>query len=486
MMLEAVIGLEIHVQIDTRSKTFCGCSAGYGAEPNTHTCPVCLGLPGALPVLNQEVVRKGVIAGLALNCRIAPYSVLARKNYFYPDLPKAYQISQYELPLNTDGSVLIEQGGAGEPGRGGGPVRIVRAHIEEDAGKLVHDEDPRGPSYVDFNRCGVPLLEIVTAPDIRGPQEAVSFLQAVREIMQYTGVSECNMEKGELRVDVNISLREQGTGSMGVKQEIKNMNSFANVKRALEYEIKRQTRILRAGGSLGQETRLFNQQKNATVTMRTKEEAHDYRYFPDPDLVPIELSGEYVNRLRAELGELPAEKRRRFVEDYGLTAHDAEVLCSSHRVASYFEEAARGYPQPKRLANWIITELMRRLNERRLDIRHCPVRPDMLRGLLELIDRGTISRKMAKEVFEEMNATGESPERIVSGRGLRQVADEDELAAVVDQVLAENQQVVQDVLRGKEKAVGFLIGQVMKKTGGKASPGIANRLVRSRLQARSQ
>jgi aspartyl-tRNA(Asn)/glutamyl-tRNA(Gln) amidotransferase subunit B len=484
-MYEAVIGLEIHVQINTRSKTFCGCSTGYGAPPNTNTCPVCLGLPGALPVLNREAVRKGVIAGLALNCRIVPHSVMARKNYFYPDLPKAYQISQYEHPLNTGGSLRIEPEEGEEHAGEGKIVSIVRAHLEEDAGKLVHDEDPRGPSYVDFNRCGVPLLEIVTGPDIRSPRDAVSFLHAVREIMQYTGVSECSMEKGELRVDVNISLREQGARTMGVKQEIKNLNSFAGVRRALEYEIKRQTRILRTGGTLAQETRLFNQQKNATVTMRTKEEEQDYRYFPDPDLVPIDLTEEEVDRLRSELGELPAEKRRRFREEYGLTPQDTAVLCSSPRVASYFEETVRGYRRPKHAANWIVTELMRHLNESGLDIDRYRVRPAMLRELLELIDGGTISRKMAKEVFEQMSATGRSPGRIVGEKGLRQVSDEGELAAVVDQVFTEHSQAVREILQGKEKAVGFLIGQVMRKTRGKANPALANRLVRSRLQALS-
>jgi aspartyl-tRNA(Asn)/glutamyl-tRNA(Gln) amidotransferase subunit B len=477
-MLEAVIGLEIHVQIDTRSKTFCGCSSEYGAAPNAHTCPVCLGLPGALPVLNQEVVEKGIIAGLALNCSIEPRSILARKNYFYPDLPKAYQISQYELPINVGGYVEVEL--EGKPVK---RVGIVRAHIEEDAGKLVHDEDPKGPSYVDLNRCGVPLLEIVTDPDIRTPDEAVAFLQSIKEIMQYAGVSRCNMEKGELRVDVNISVREQGEQVLGVKQEIKNMNSFANVKRALEYEIKRQTRVLRSGGMLVQETRLFNPQKNATVSMRTKEEAHDYRYFPDPDLVPITIDQARIDELREALPELPAQRRGRFVEEYGIPMQDALVLCSTRSTADYFEQAAAGYGQPKRVANWMITELMRYLNEQRIGIGQYPVTPDMLREMFELIDGGTISTKMAKEVFDEMSRTGERAARIVENKGLRQIDDAGELGGVVEQTIQENPKVVDDFVQGKEKAFGFLMGQVMKKTRGKANPALANKLLREKLNA---
>lgn len=476
MNFEAVIGLEIHVQINTRTKTFCSCSTEFGAAPNTHTCPVCLGLPGALPVLNEEVVRKGVIAGLALGCRVSEFSVFARKNYFYPDLPKAYQISQYELPLNTGGSVLISTEDGQEK-----RIGIVRAHLEEDAGKLIHDEDPKGPSYVDFNRCGVPLLEIVTEPDIRTPDEAYLFLQAIKEIMQYTGVSECNMEKGELRVDVNISIRKVGQKRFGVKQEIKNLNSFANVKRALEYEVKRQTRVLRAGGKLIQETRLFDPRKGITVSMRSKEEAHDYRYFPDPDLVPVVLTREYIEELRKNLPELPAERRKRFVSQYGLKDYDAAILCSSWKLAGYFEEAVKGYPAPKKIANWILGEMIRVLNDRKIDVEQFPVPPVHIRELFSFIDTGVISGKMAKEVFSEMVSTGKSPTQIVGERNLKQLTDGRAIEAVIDEVMAECQIVVNEYKGGKQKAFGFLVGQVMKKTHGKANPHLVNEMLREKL-----
>lgn len=478
MNFEAVSGLEIHVQINTRTKTFCSCSTEFGAAPNTHTCPVCLGLPGALPVLNKEVVRKGVIAGLALGCRVSEFSVFARKNYFYPDLPKAYQISQYELPLSTGGGVLINTEDGQEK-----IIGIVRAHLEEDAGKLIHDEDPKGPSYVDFNRCGVPLLEIVTEPDIRTPEEAYLFLQAIKEIMQYAGISECNMEKGELRVDVNISVRRVGKKEFGVKQEIKNMNSFANVKRALEYEIKRQTRLLRTGGKLTQQTRLFDPRKGITVVMRSKEEAHDYRYFPDPDLVPIVITREYIEELRGNLPELPANRRRRFVSRYGLKDYEAAILCSSWKLADYFEEAARGYPGPKKIANWILGEVIRVLNERKIDVDQFPVPPAYIRELFNCIDTGIISGKMAKEVFGEMVSTGKSPVQIVEERNLKQLTDGDAIEAVIEEVIAEYRSVVSDYIGGKQKAFGFLVGQVMQKTHGKANPHLVNEMLHEKLNS---
>lgn len=477
MNYEAVIGLEIHVQIKTKTKTFCRCSTEFGAKPNTHTCPVCLGLPGALPVLNEEVVKKGITAGLALNSSIAPRSVFARKNYFYPDLPKAYQISQYELPLNTGGYVVIKDE-RGVDKR----IGITRAHLEEDAGKLIHDEDPRGPSYVDFNRCGVPLLEIVTEPDIRTSEEAYRFLTAVKEIMQFTGVSECNMEKGELRVDVNISMRPAGEEGFGVKQEIKNMNSFANVRRALDYEIKRQTRLLRSGEALTQQTRLFDQNKNATVQMRTKEEAQDYRYFPDPDLVPVLIDQDLVSSIQEELAELPEARRHRIVREYGLTEYDAANLCSSLSVARYFEEAVRGYEKPKKIANWILSEVMRVLNERKIHIDEFRIPAPMLRELLELTDSGVISGKMAKSIFEEMVTTGKRANQIVEERGLKQMSNRAEIEAVIDEVLKTNENAVSDYLSGKKNAFGFLIGQVMKKTGGRANPGLVNEILTSKMK----
>ncbi len=477
MLYEAVIGLEIHVQLNTRSKTFCSCSTEYGKEPNSNTCPVCLGLPGALPVLNEEALKKAIIAGLALNCEVREYSVFARKNYFYPDLPKAYQISQYEYPLNVNGYVEIT-GSDGKTKR----IGIIRAHLEEDAGKLIHDEDPHGPSYIDYNRCGIPLLEIVTEPDIRTPEEAYEFLQAIKEIMQYTGVSECNMEKGELRVDVNISMRKVGEKELGIKQEIKNMNSFANVKRALGYEIKRQTKILKAGGKLKQETRLFDQSKNSTVAMRRKEEAHDYRYFPDPDLVPVVLTREYIERLRESLPELPAEKRNRFVAEYGITQYDAQTICSDYRLAVYFEEAVKGYSNPKKIANWILSELMRVLNEKGIGIDKCRVKPWMLRELMELIDKGQISGKIAKSIFSEMAESGKTAEKIVKERGLSQITDEKELERVILKVLDSHKKVVEDLKRGKQKAFGFLVGQVMKETSGRANPKMVNEILKEKIE----
>ncbi len=477
MNFEAVIGLEIHVQLNTRTKTFCGCSTEFDEQSNIHTCPVCLGLPGALPVLNAEAVKKAVTAGIALNCEIASFSVFARKNYFYPDLPKAYQISQYEKPINVNGHITITTE-SGQTRK----IRITRAHLEEDAGKLVHDEDPKGPSYVDFNRCGVPLLEIVTEPDIRTPEEACLLLEAVKEIMQYSGVSDCSMEKGELRVDVNISLRESGAGALGVKQEIKNMNSFANVKRALEFEIKRQSKVLRGGGIVKQETRLFDPNKNATVSMRSKEEAHDYRYFPDPDLVPVILEKDFIDSIRSSLPELPESKRRRFVRDYGLTEYDAANICSSPFLANYFEEAAGEYGKPKKLANWILSETIRVLNERKIRIDRFTVTPHMLVELFELMDRGVISGKIAKEVFNDMAASGKRAEAIVDAKGLKQVTNRDEIARIVEAVISENTKVVEDYRGGKKKAFGFLVGLVMKKTGGKANPGIVNEILKHALE----
>jgi len=476
MNYETVIGLEIHIQLNTKSKTFCSCSTEFGAPPNTHTCPVCLGLPGALPVLNEEVVRKGMSAGLALNAHVENRSVFARKNYFYPDLPKAYQISQYELPINTGGQVRICTSEGTEK-----RIGITRAHLEEDAGKLVHDENPQGPSYVDFNRCGVPLLEIVTEPDIRDPDEAYQFLVAIKEIMQYAGVSECNMEKGELRVDVNISLRMFGEPAFGVKQEIKNMNSFANVKRALEYEVKRQSKLLRSGEKLVQQTRLFDVNKNATIPMRSKEEAEDYRYFPDPDLVPMDLTEKEIEKMREALPELPEAKRTRFVGEYGLTEYDAANLCTNLKMANYFEEAVRGYEKPKKIANWMLSELMRYINEQRIEIDKSTVTPVMLRELFDLMDSGVISGKIAKDVFTDMMSSGNSAGSIVERKGLKQVTDEGELDAVISEVISENANAVEELRGGKEKAFGFLVGQVMKKTKGKANPKLANRLLKEKI-----
>lgn len=474
MQFEPVIGLEIHAQLLTESKIFCGCSTKFGASPNTHTCPVCLGMPGVLPVLNQEVVEFAMKMALATHCTIAPYSQFARKNYFYPDLPKGYQISQYEFPLARDGWVDVETGTSTRR------IRIHRIHMEEDAGKLVHDEF-QPLSYVDFNRTGVPLLEIVSEPDINTPEEAAAYLRTLREVLRYLGICDGNMEEGSMRCDANISLRPVGTKTLGVKSELKNMNSFRNVQRALEFEIRRQTALLDRGEPVVQETRLWDANRNVTLSMRSKEEAHDYRYFPDPDLVPIVVDSEWVSTVRAKLPELPDTKRERFFRDYGLPSYDAQVLTSSKALAGYFEAVVRAFPQPKIVSNWIMSELLRELNRDDHDIEACPIAPDNLAELLQLIDSGTVSGKIAKTVFEEMYATRKRARAIVEEKGLVQVKDESAIEAVVDEVLAENPAEVQQYKAGKEKLLGFFVGQIMKKTKGKANPQLVNDILRKKL-----
>jgi len=476
MQFEPVIGLEVHAQLLTKSKIFCGCSTTFGAAPNTHTCPVCLGMPGVLPVLNRSVVEFTMKMALATHCRIAPYSQFARKNYFYPDLPKGYQISQYELPLADGGWVEVFCDGVSRK------VRINRIHMEEDAGKLVHD-DFQPISYVDFNRTGVPLIEIVSEPDIRSPEEAAAYLRTLREILRYLEICDGNMEEGSMRCDANVSLRPIGEESLGVKTELKNMNSFRNVQRALEFEIRRQRALLERGEPVIQETLLWDAGRGVTVSMRGKEEAHDYRYFPDPDLVPVEVDEEWIESVRRGLPELPDAKRERFVRDYGLPAYDAEVLTSSKALAGYFEEAAGLFPQPKIVSNWIMSELMRELKRDERDIEQCPVPPGNLAELLQLIENGTVSGKIAKTVFEEMYSSGRKPGEIVREKGLVQVTDASAIEAVIDEVLAENPKEVADYKAGKEKLFGFLVGQVMKKSRGKANPKVVNDILRSRLSS---
>ena len=476
MQFETVIGLEIHAQLLTESKIFCGCSTKFGASPNMHTCPVCLGMPGVLPVLNRQVVEFAMKMALATHCTIAPYSQFARKNYFYPDLPKGYQISQYEFPLARDGWVEVETGAVTRR------IRIHRIHMEEDAGKLIHDEF-QPLSYVDFNRTGVPLLEIVSEPDIRTPEEAAAYLRILREILRYLEICDGNMEEGSMRCDANISLRPMGTDGLGVKTELKNMNSFRNVQRALEFEIRRQTALLERGEPIIQETRLWDANRNVTLSMRGKEEAHDYRYFPDPDLVPIVVGNDWVETLRAKLPELPDAKRERFLQDYALPAYDALVLTSSKALANYFETAVGAFPQPKTVSNWIMSELMRELNRDDREIDACPVTPDNLAELLQLIDSGVVSGKLAKTVFEQMYATGKRARTIVEEKGLVQVRDEGAIETVVDEVLAENPTEVERYKDGKEKLLGFFVGQVMKKTKGKANPQAVNEILRKRLSS---
>jgi aspartyl-tRNA(Asn)/glutamyl-tRNA(Gln) amidotransferase subunit B len=475
MQYEAVIGLEVHAQLLTDSKIFCGCSTKFGAAPNTHTCPVCLGMPGVLPVLNQKVVEYTVRLALATHCKIAPSSRFARKNYFYPDLPKGYQISQYELPVAEHGWIDIEANGERKR------IGITRIHLEEDAGKLIHDAT-QPFSYVDFNRTGVPLIEIVSEPNLRTPEEASSYLKKLRDIVRYLDICDGNMEEGSFRCDANISLRPVGSEGLGVKAEVKNMNSFRFVQRALEYEIKRQHAILEQGGTIVQETRLWDSDKSVTHGMRGKEEAHDYRYFPDPDLVPVVVDDEWIEKVRLELPELPDAKKERFMREYGLPEQDAVVLTGNKELATYFEACVARFPQPKKVSNWIMAELLRELNRDDREIDQCPVTPEALADLLIMMEEDVISGKIAKTVFEEMYGTGKAPETIVAEKGLKQVTDEGEIGEVIDSIMAAHPNQVDEYRAGKEKLLGFFVGQVMKQTQGKANPKLVNEVLREKLK----
>lgn len=474
MEYEAVIGLEVHAQLLTDSKAFCGCSTRFGAEPNLNTCPVCQGMPGVLPVLNRKALEFTVRMALACNCTINEFSRFARKNYYYPDLPKNYQISQYELPVAEHGWQEVDTGG--EKRR----IGITRIHMEEDAGKLIHDEN-KPVSYVDLNRTGVPLIEIVSEPEIRSPEEAADYLRSLRAILVYLEICDGNMEEGSFRCDANVSVRPVGTIPFGVKAELKNMNSFRNVQKALQYEIERQIEVLRGGGTVIQETRLFDPSTGTTASMRSKEMAHDYRYFPDPDLLPLRVEPRLVERLRAELPELPAEKKERFIKDLGIPVYDAGVLTASRELAAYFEETVGLFPNAKAVSNWIMTELMRVLKGEEAGISSCAVSPRQLADLLALIENGTVSGKIAKTVFEEMCGTGKDASAIVQEKGLVQVSDKDELVGVIRQVLEQNQGEVEKYLAGKTKLMGFFVGQVMKATKGKANPGLVNSILKEEL-----
>jgi aspartyl-tRNA(Asn)/glutamyl-tRNA(Gln) amidotransferase subunit B len=471
---EPVIGLEVHAQLMTKSKIFCGCSAEFGAAPNTRTCPVCLGMPGVLPVLNRTVVEFAVKMALATRCRINLMSNFARKNYFYPDLPKGYQISQYALPLAEKGYVDIETD-AGEK-----RIGLIRIHIEEDAGKLVHDEHMPS-SYVDLNRAGVPLIEIVGEPDIRSPEEAALYLRRLHETLVYLEICDGNMEEGSFRCDANISLRPKGREAFGTRAELKNLNSFRHVQRALEYEIKRQAYILESGGEVVQETRLWDDARGVTLSMRSKEEAHDYRYFPDPDLVALHVDEAWIQEVAATLPELPLEKRERFVREYGITPYDAGLLTMTRPLAAYYEEVVRACGKPRPAANWVKGDLLRLLNEDRADIRACPVSAASLGDMICLIEEGAISGKMAKDLIEEMYKTGKSPRTIIEEKGLVQITDEDALARVVDEVIAANPNQLAQYRGGKDKLFGYFVGQVMKATQGKANPQLVNDLLQKRL-----
>jgi aspartyl-tRNA(Asn)/glutamyl-tRNA(Gln) amidotransferase subunit B len=471
---EVVVGLEVHAQLKTASKIFCGCSTKFGAAPNTQTCPICLGMPGVLPVLNRRVLEMAVKTGLALHGRIAPYSRFARKNYFYPDLPKGYQISQYELPLCEHGYLEVAVNDRIKR------IGIRRIHMEEDAGKNLH-EGLDAASHVDLNRAGVPLLEIVSEPDIRSIDEAVAYLRALRDILVYLDVCDGNMEEGSLRCEPNLSLRPVGQKEFGTRVELKNINSFRFVQKAMEYELRRQEKVLREGGRIVQETRLWNTEKEITVVMRGKEEAHDYRYFPEPDLVPLVIPADLIEEVRKTLPELPDAKRERFVRDYGIPVYDAEVLTTSKDLAHYFEACVGAYPQPKTVSNWIMTELLRELKNSGREITDCPILPDRLAGLLKMIDAGTISGKIAKTVFEEMYRTGRPAEAIVKEKGLVQISDEGALEALIDEVLQAHPNERDAYRQGKSQLLGFFVGQVMKRSQGKANPGKVNELLKKKL-----
>ena len=477
---EAVIGLEIHAELKTLSKMFCSCDASFGGDPNSKTCPICLGLPGVLPVLNRKAVELATRLALALQCDIAPYSIFHRKNYFYPDMPKNFQISQYDLPLGVGGHLDLEM----EEGRVN--VGITRVHLEEDTGKTVHVSKSgriHGSEYSleDFNRAGVPLLEIVTEPDIRTPEQARTFVQELKSIMEHLEVSDCKMEEGSLRCDANISLRPHGSSQLGVKAEVKNMNSFRALYRALEYEIKRQEEALAQGGEVVQETRHWDADANVTTPLRTKEYAYDYRYFPEPDLVPLELDQAFAGEVRAGLPELPAERRKRLREDHGLPEHDAGLLTSSKALGDFFEAAVGAGANPKAASNWMMGELSAFLNAQNIEIDEVRITPARLAAMLGLMDKGVISGKIAKSVFEEMLAGGKDPETIVEERGITQISDEEELIRHIEETIRENPASVEDYRKGKEKALGFLVGQVMRKTKGRANPQLVNDMLRHRL-----
>ena len=472
MEFETVIGLEIHAQLKTKSKIFCGCSTEFGAPPNTQVCPVCLGMPGTLPVLNRMVVEYAIKLGLATQSTLNRENVFARKNYFYPDLPKGYQISQFELPIAEHGRIEIEVNGTKKE------IGITRIHMEEDAGKLVHD--PVAPvSHVDLNRTGTPLLEIVSEPDLRSPEEAAAYLKKIHAIVRYLDICDGNMQEGSFRCDANISLRPWGREKFGTRTELKNMNSFRNVQAALEYEVRRQRDLLLDGGEVVQQTLLWNPDKNRTEPMRGKEEAHDYRYFPDPDLVPVVLNEAWIDRVAGALPELPHERCARFRHDYELSDSDAALLTSARELADFFEAACQVYNNPKKISNWIGTELLREVAPELVG--GCPVKPEDLARLLAMVDQDVISGKIAKIVFTEMLATGKDPEFIIKEKNLVQMSDEGELRSIVREIIAANPGQVEQYRQGKTKVMGFFVGQLMKQTKGQANPQIANKLFEQEL-----
>jgi len=471
MEYEIVIGMEIHIELGTKTKIFCSCPTEFGQDENTHTCPVCLGMPGVLPVLNEKVVEYATRAGLALNCEIAHFSKMDRKNYFYPDLPKAYQTSQFDLPICTGGVVGIEVDGVKKD------IGITRIHIEEDAGKLLHES--ADGTLLDVNRCGVPLIEIVTEPDLRSAEEARAFAEKVRNILEYTGVSDCKMEQGSMRFDVNLSIREKGCEVLGTRTEMKNLNSFRALIRAVQYESKRQIIEIKKGHTIIQETRKWDDTKGTSSSLRSKEEAHDYRYFPEPDLVPIVLEPDYIEKIKSELPELPEAKKQRYIDEYKLPEYDAGVLTTTGVTARLFEEAVALYNEPKQISNWMMVEIPPLLKENELSMENISITPVQLVALLKLVKNNEISGNTGKEVLKEMFSTGKNPGDIVKDKGLTQMSDSSELEAIIEKIVSDNPKSVEDIGAGNEKAYGFLTGQVMKATKGKANAQVANEIIRA-------
>ncbi|MBM3702946.1 MAG: Asp-tRNA(Asn)/Glu-tRNA(Gln) amidotransferase subunit GatB [Actinobacteria bacterium] len=477
---EPVIGLETHVELYTNTKMFCGCRLSFGEEKNIYTCPVCLGHPGSLPVINKKAIEYAAKIALTLNCKIKKYTIFHRKNYFYPDMPKNYQISQYDLPLGVGGYLDVDMGSYMRR------VRITRVHMEEDTGKLLHKGttgriSESEASIVDFNRAGTPLIEIVTEPDIRSPEEAKEYMITLRNLILFLDVSDCSMEEGSLRCDANVSVRKTGEDKIGTKTEIKNLNSFKFLQKGLEYEVKRQVKVLEAGGEVIQQTRHYDSKTGTTKALRSKEEAHDYRYFPEPDLVPIYIEDKMIEDIRKTIPELPSVKAKRFEKQYSLPKYDSSFLANNKGLADYFEQCCRHYNNAKNIANWIMSDFSALLNKEKMTIKDSRVTPENLCKMLEIIDKGKINSKIAKSVFEEMFSTGGNPQKIIEDRGLEQISDEGLLEAIIEEVIKDNPGAVEQFKEGKDKAIGFLIGRVMAKTKGKANPGIVNDIITKKL-----
>ena len=475
MEFETVIGLEVHLQLNTQTKIFCGCRNFFGQEPNTSVCPVCLGMPGSLPVLNRQVLVSGMKVGLALNCEINSFVKFDRKNYYYPDLPKGYQISQYDFPIAKKGFLIITTNGQKKT------IGITRAHIEEDAGKLIHD-DNLNASLVDYNRTGTPLIEIVSEPDMRSAQEAYDYLTALKLTLSYLGVSDCDMEKGSLRCDANVSIRPIGESQLGTKAELKNMNSFSAVRRAIDYEVARQTRLILSGGQVVQETLLWDEAKGMTHPMRSKEQAHDYRYFPEPDLVPFILRAEEIENVKRGLPELPYIKLLRLVEQYAISEYDGMILVQDRAAADFFEECAKLYPDVKKVCNWMNVQLMKELNERKCTVRDLKLTPTNFVSLIKKVEDGTVSNLVGKDILAEVVLSGQDVELVIEEKGLAQVSDDSALEKIVDDIIQSNPQVMEQIKSGKGSASGFLVGQAMKKMGGKANPKKLNEIIQRRLK----